>query len=74
MTTERNNRNDWFNPNDENSSNSFKEHNEQMRVFRKSHASNLKARATIYLRGCRATMLLLTSSGKQGGQQVSSAW
>ncbi len=38
MATEWNNRNDWFNPNGGNGRESFEEHNESMREFRRSHA------------------------------------
>ena len=42
MATEWNNRNDRFNHNNGNGSESFHEHNERMRMFRKSHGVDLK--------------------------------
>ncbi len=38
MAMEWNNRNDWFDPNGGNGRESFEEHNESMREFRRSHA------------------------------------
>ena len=39
MRMEWNNRNDWFDPNGGNGRESFEEHNESMREFRRSHAN-----------------------------------
>ena len=38
MTMKWNSRNDWFDPNGGNGRESFEEHNESMREFRRSHA------------------------------------
>ena len=39
MTMKWNSRNDWFDPNGGNGRESFEEHNESMREFRRSHAN-----------------------------------
>lgn len=45
MTMAQNNRIDWFNPDGRNGKESFEEHNESMRRFRKSHANALEHNA-----------------------------
>jgi len=47
IATVWNNRDDRFNPNGGNGGDSFEEHAEHMRAFRKSYARNLKVRTAL---------------------------
>lgn len=69
MTMVWNNRDNRFDPNGGNGRESFQEHNERMRGFRRSHASNVEMRAAIQKTPLRDIAHVMTE--RKGARNIS---